>query len=240
MARAEALEANPVASCPELGSHLRHAARAERLAGDAERLARRIRGRTESLARQFDRVLRVLEAWGYIDGWALTDRGERLARVYHEADLLVTECACAGLLDGLGPAPLAGLASIFTFEARGPGEAPAPWFPDPGLRARWTEVERLAVELNASAAEAGLPLVRPPDAGFVGMATAWAGGGDLDHVLGGEELSGGDFVRNVKQLVDLLRQLALVAPVAATREAAGAGADALFRGVVAASSVVGT
>ena len=40
-------------------------------------LRREVRGRTESLARQFDRVLRLLEAWGYLDGWALTDAGER-------------------------------------------------------------------------------------------------------------------------------------------------------------------
>ena len=42
-------------------------------------LERRIQGRTESLARQFDRVLRVLEAWGYVDGWSLTEAGEQLA-----------------------------------------------------------------------------------------------------------------------------------------------------------------
>ena len=34
----------------------------------------------------------MLEAWGYIDGWSLTARGDRLSRIYHEADLLVAEC----------------------------------------------------------------------------------------------------------------------------------------------------
>ncbi|HEX9547422.1 MAG TPA: DEAD/DEAH box helicase, partial [Acidimicrobiales bacterium] len=88
-----------VAECPDLRQHLKAADRAERLARDAERLERRIRGRTESLARQFDRVLRVLEAWGYVDGWALTDAGRRLARTYHESDLLVAEALARGLLD---------------------------------------------------------------------------------------------------------------------------------------------
>ena len=58
------------------------------------------------------------------------------------------------------------------------------------------------------------------------------------EVVEAEELSGGDFVRTTKQLIDLLRQLALVAPVAATRAAAEHAAEALFRGVVAASSSV--
>ena len=40
----------------------------ERLEREATRLERRVRGRSESLARQFDRVLAVLESWGYVDG----------------------------------------------------------------------------------------------------------------------------------------------------------------------------
>ena len=51
-------------------------------------------------------------------------------------------------------------------------------------------------------------------------------------------LSAGDFVRNVKQLIDLLRQFGQVLPDPAAAAAARQAADALFRGVVAASSVV--
>ena len=42
----------------------------------------------------------------------------------------------------------------------------------------------------------------------------------------------------MKQLIDVLRQLALVAPVRDTRRSAEQAADQLFRGVVAASSAV--
>jgi hypothetical protein len=42
----------------------------------------------------------------------------------------------------------------------------------------------------------------------------------------------------MKQLLDLLRQMALVAPQRATRKAAEQAAEQLFRGVVAASSAV--
>ena len=37
------------------------------------------------------------------------------------------------------------------------------------------------------------------------LAHAWAAGDGLAAVLEDEELSGGDFVRNIKQLIDLLR-----------------------------------
>ncbi|MDP9071052.1 MAG: DEAD/DEAH box helicase [Actinomycetota bacterium] len=236
--RRGAADAHPVARCPDAAHHVRAAERAERLRRDLERLERRIRGRTESLARQFDRVLRVLEAWGYVDGWALTEAGTRLARLYHESDLLVAESLGARLLDGLDAATVAGLVSVFTFEHRGPSPTPAPWFPSAKVRQRWLAIERLAAELNSAEEEAGLPLTRPPDPGFLALAHGWAAGEDLDEVMAGEEMSGGDFVRNVKQLIDLLRQLAELAPDPTTAAAAAKAADALFRGVVSASSVV--
>src|SRR5205807_10467341 len=131
---------HPVASCPDREAHLRAAERVARLERDTERLERRIRGRTESLARQFDRVLRVLEAWGYVEDWSLTPSGEQLARIYHEADLLVAECLRSGLFDGLSPAEVVALASVFTSEQRGTGPAPTPSFPSPRLRTRWADV----------------------------------------------------------------------------------------------------
>jgi ATP-dependent RNA helicase HelY len=238
LAQATAAAEHPVASCTDARSHLRALERAERLARDIERLQRRVKGRTESLARQFDRVLRVLEAWGYVDGWSLTDAGARLARLYHESDLLIAECAGQGLLDGLEPAEMAGVMSVFTYEARGQDE-PSPSFPTPRLRRRWLAIEKLATELNAAEDQAGLPITRRPDPGFVGLAHAWAGGEELAEVIEGEEISGGDFVRNVKQLIDLLRQIGDVVADPTTASAARQASERLFRGVVAASSVVG-
>lgn len=237
MAAAAEAAAHPVASCPDARAHLRALDRLDRMSREAERLERRIKARTDSLARQFDLVLGVLGSWGYVKGWALTARGERLARLYHEADLLIAECIERGVFDGLGPAELAGLVSVFTFEARGQA-MPDRSFPTGQLRDRWPEIERLADRLNGIEEAAGLPLTRHPDPGFVRPAHAWAGGAELAGVLAEQELSGGDFVRNVKQLIDLLRQVGDVAPDPATARAARAAADALFRGVVAASSVV--
>jgi ATP-dependent RNA helicase HelY len=107
------------------------------------------------------------------------------------------------------------------------------------VRERQLEVDRIWRDLAAVEDEAGLPESRAPDPGFTRLAHAWAAGGDLEDVLARDEITGGDFVRNVKQLIDLLRQLGDAAPVAATAEAARSAADALFRGVVAASSTVG-
>ena len=113
-----------------------------------------------------------------------------------------------------------------------------PWFPSPEARRRWAQIEALHARLRDAEERARLPARRDLDPGFVALAHAWAAGEGLDDVLEDEELSGGDFVRNVKQLIDLLRQLGDVADRDATRRACRQAADALFRGVVAASSVV--
>jgi ATP-dependent RNA helicase HelY len=233
---AAAVERHPVHGCPDLAAHRRAAVQLDRLERERVELERQVRGRSANLARQFDRVLTLLEARGYLDGWASTERGERLSRLYHEADLLVAEALHTGLLDDLEPAELAALVSTFVYERRGPDEGPAPWFPSSSLRRRWTGLESLRGGLVDDEERAGLPLTRELDPGFVAFAHAWASGDDLPEVLADEELSGGDFVRVVKQLVDLLRQLAEVAPRPATARAAAAAADALYRGVVASSS----
>jgi ATP-dependent RNA helicase HelY len=72
------------------------------------------------------------------------------------------------------------------------------------------------------------------------LAHAWAAGQTLSHVIADEDMSGGDFVRNIKQLIDLLRQLGDLAPLPETAAACRSAADRVFRGVVAASSVIAT
>jgi ATP-dependent RNA helicase HelY len=233
-----ALVAHPVHACPDRDRHLRSAAQRDRARRELADMRREVRTRTGSLARRFDRVLRLLEAWGYLDGWALTERGAVLARTYHESDLLVAEAMCSGLLDGLDPAELAALVSCFTYEHRGPGTPPPPWFPSRRVRGRWNDLERLAAEVAGDEEAAGLPPTRPPDAGFAALAHAWAAGEPLAGVLDDEELSGGDFVRNIKTLIDLVRQVGDIAPDGATARTARQAAEALHRGVVSVSSTL--
>jgi ATP-dependent RNA helicase HelY len=229
---------HPVAQDPMLRERLRAAGQAERTEREVDDLRQRIQGRSQSVSHRFDRVLRILEAWGYVDGWELTDAGRRLAGFFHECDLLVVEAVRQSHLDGLDPAALAGLASVFSYEHRSPDAPPAPWFPSRDARKRWEAIESLAAELRYAEEEAGLPVTRAPDPTFVALAHAWASGQSFASVVEDEDLSGGDFVRTMKQLIDLLRQLALLAPVEETRASAREAADRLFRGVVAASTAI--
>jgi ATP-dependent RNA helicase HelY len=229
---------HPVEDDPDLKRRLKAAAQAERIAREVEEIRTRVKGRSQSIARDFDRVLGILSAWGYVDGWALTDAGHMLARTFHECDLLIVESVRQGLLDDLDPATLAGLVSVFVYEHRSSEEPPLAWFPNGSVRKRWLQIASLSADLREIEEEDGLIVHRAPDPTFLAIAFAWAAGEGFAEVVEAEELSGGDFVRTIKQLIDLLRQLAIVAPVRATRQCAEQAADALFRGVVASSSAV--
>jgi ATP-dependent RNA helicase HelY len=190
----------------------------------------------QALSRRMDRALRLLERRGHVelDAWRLTARGALLARIYHESDLLVADALADGIFDGLDPAPLAAVVSACTYEIR-----PGRWRPEPRppkdvgppLRA----LTALAEGLREDEETNRLSRTRSPDPGFAEVAWRWARGEKLARVLERAELAPGDFVRNAKQLIDLLRQLGTVAPVPATAGSARRAATALQRGVVATS-----
>ncbi|MFL5795379.1 MAG: hypothetical protein ACJ77H_15490, partial [Actinomycetota bacterium] len=65
-----------------------------------------------------------------------------------------------------------------------------------------------------------------------------ARGDPLEDVLAAEDITPGDFVRVTKQLIDLLRQVAVVAEDAGVASTARAAVEGCQRGVVAFSSLV--
>ena len=91
-------------------------------------------------------------------------------------------------------------------------------------------------ELDTVEKEHQLSFLREPDLGFAWAAHAWARGQRLEKLLS-PDLTPGDFVRAVKQLIDLLDQIAGAAGSAPVAQTARAAIGALRRGVVAYSSV---
>lgn len=189
-----------------------------------------------ALSRRLERVLALLERFGHVElgPWRLTSRGQLLARIYHESDLLVAEAILDGVFDHTEAPLLAAVASACTYEARagrwrriteGPSRAGAALA---RLDVIWDQV-------HAAEEEARLPRTRAPDRGFSEASWRWARGERLEKVLDQTQLAPGDFVRNCKQLVDLLGQIATVAPRAATRASAGHAVKAIQRGIVAAA-----
>jgi ATP-dependent RNA helicase HelY len=125
--------------------------------------------------------------------------------------------------------------SALTFETRKADDAPPPRLPGGPVRGVLATMVSVWGELAAIEKEHRLAFLREPDLGFAWAAHAWARGKPLESVLG-PDLTPGDFVRAVKQLIDLLGQIAVTADseLAVTARKA---AESLRRGVVAYSSV---
>jgi ATP-dependent RNA helicase HelY len=235
-ARLEALaEVHPCHPCPERAKHERWATRSSELRRRLGGVERRIRVRTETLARQFDRVLSVLLALGYVDGWSLTTKGRTLTRIYGEGDLLVGEALDAGLLNDLRPSEVVALLSAVIYEGRErvplSGEMPTA-----ETKERYERLQRLWRKVRRTEDEHQVQLCRELEAGFATPIYHWAEGEALEEILAETEMAPGDFIRNCKQLVDLLRQIEEVA-APETAAQVRAGREAVLRGVVAYTGV---
>jgi ATP-dependent RNA helicase HelY len=227
-----AIREHPCHHCPDRAEHERWQYRADELIEQAEQLRTTIARATGSLVRQLHRILEVLRGLGYVDEQpAPTDDGLRLAGIYSEVDLLVAESLRRGLLNGLDGPELAGLAALFLYEPRGGEPTPDPVLPTVALEDVTEAVLALADELRERLRAAGLRPLPDLDGGFVAPAWRWASGADLDESLGNLDLTGGDFVRNVKQVADLVGQLRHVGDPALAA-AAAAALDGLRRGIV--------
>jgi len=93
---------------------------------------------------------------------------------------------------------------------------------------------RLAREVASAEQDVGLTPTDLPDPGFAHRIHAWVCGAELADVLD-ENLPPGEFVRNVRLVADLLRQVAATAEseIAAVALEAESGLD---RGVIALSA----
>ncbi|MCB2223030.1 MAG: DEAD/DEAH box helicase [Actinobacteria bacterium] len=222
------------AGCPDAASHLAAAREARRLAKRVERDERRLAGASGGMVPRFHAILGLLGEWGYVRDWRLTARGSRLRAVYNELDLVLTEALDDGLFDGLDAAEFAALGSVFTFEPRSRDEDET-GLPTPEVDARAARVRALWERLRADEARLGLPVTRAPEAGFAAIAYRWAAGETLEDLFGDDAFGVGDFVRNCRQLIDLLRQIGEAAP--GLSDSARASVRLLDRGVVAAVGV---
>jgi ATP-dependent RNA helicase HelY len=233
-----AMKAHPCHQCPDREDHARWSERWFKLDRDAHTIKRRVEQRTNTIARQFDRVCEVLTALDYLTPEStVTDRGRQLMRIYTDMDLVAAESLRQGLWAGLNPSELAAALSILVFEARRADDASAPRLPDGRVKQVIADMVHVWGELDALETEHKLEFLREPDLGFAWAAYRWAEGDALDDVLSAVDLAAGDFVRWMKQLLDLADQVADAAGDAPLRKVAREASHRLRRGVVAYSSL---
>ncbi|MHB1166625.1 MAG: DEAD/DEAH box helicase [Candidatus Nanopelagicales bacterium] len=237
------LRQHPCHGCSDREVHARWAERCHRADRQARDLERRVDGRTNSIAKRFDRVCEVLTELGYLtssgNSAQVTDPGRMLMRLYTEADLIAAQSIREGAWSSLDPAELAAVCAAVVYEARGADDDAPSAMPTVAVRTAIERLRGLHEELADLESRHGLAITRRPDPGLVDSAYRWAKGANLLEVLTHADTTAGDFVRWTRQVIDLLGQVAQAVdaddPV---RDTAHAAADLVNRGVVAYSASV--
>jgi ATP-dependent RNA helicase HelY len=224
-----ALRSHPCHSCSDRETHARFAERADRLHRESEGLRSRVENRTNVIAKTFDRICNVLTHLGYIEGEIPLEQGKILAKIYAESDLLLTESIRRGVFDNLTPVELLSVASAMIYESRSV-ENYAPKMPHQNVANALALVAKIWVELEDIEDQFEVKTQREPDFGFCYAAYRWANGHSLSSVIKGTEMTVGDFVRCIKQLIDLLTQIGGASEL--LRPACREGVKRLDRGVV--------
>lgn len=237
------LRAHPCHGCSEREDHARWSERWWKLRQETDSLVRQIQGRTNTIAKTFDRVCGVLTGYGYLETSdagvpSISPDGQRLRRIYGEKDLLISQALRMGAFNDLDAAEIAALASILVFQAKREDRGLRPKMPSVSLESAVDTVVHEWSVLEDIEEAAKLPLTGEPELGLVWPIFKWANGRHLQDVLSGTDLAAGDFVRWVKQVIDLLDQLAKI-PSLDPRIArlCGDSIKLVKRGVVAYSSV---
>jgi ATP-dependent RNA helicase HelY len=193
-------------ACNDREAHARIAERADRINRESDGLRGRVENRTHVIAKTFDRICNVLTHLGYIEGDKPLAQGKILAKIFAESDLLLTESIRREIFSGLTSTELLSVASAMIYQGRS-AENYAPKMPHENVANALVEVSRVWIELEALENEYDVKTQREPDFGFCYASYRWANGHSLSSILKGTDMTVGDFVRSIKQLIDLLTQI---------------------------------
>ena len=205
--RAE-MKAHPCHHCPDREEHARAAEQALRLGRDQTQLRAKAQARSQSIATRFDRICGVLDGLGYLAGDRMTPAGAMLARIYNELDLVVAEAIRDGVFEDLTVPQLAAVLSTLVYEARPTSAGQLHRMPDRDSEIAQSRVRAIWRQLGEVERDNRVDRSPPPEIGFAEAAFDWASGLPLAVVLQRTQLSPGDFVRWVRQVVDLAGQVA--------------------------------
>ena len=230
----KAIRVHPCHACEDREVHAVAAAKILRLEREAERAQASALGKANSLGVQFDHVCDVLAELGYLDGAELTEAGQMLRRIYNELDLVAAEAIRRGVLHELEPAQLAAVLSSLVYESRPGRDAEHPRMPDAASERAQSELRSLWREVGIIERRHRRDRARDLDIGFASAVWRWASGQELAKVLRNSPLAPGDFVRWVRQVIDLCGQVAQAAGPGDLRRNARLAIDQMRRGVIAA------
>ena len=223
-------------SCQDREAHARWGERWFKLQRELEGILNQIEGRTNQVAKTFDRICGMLADLNYIapdqeGDYDVLDAGRTLARIYGERDLLISECLREGVWKNLDAPSLAAVAASLVYEARRDEEW-EPRVPKGNFAEVIETTQDIWHELEELSRHHKLRQTPPLDLSLALPIHRWASGARLDTVLDSADLLAGDFIRWTKQIIDLLDQIAQTAD-SGLAETAKLAVTKVKRGIVA-------
>ena len=160
---------------------------------------------------EFCRVVAVLERFGAVQDGKLLTKGQLIAGLRHDNELLIAEVVDRGILEDTTLAEAAALCSCLIEESRSGDSAVARLFlkKRPKLKRKLQDLEAVARTVLEVQHHHHLPMPVGISTGFMPSVFRWASGEDdwtgiVEESFGGHE---GDLIRAMRRLIDVLRQL---------------------------------
>ncbi|MFU0524108.1 DEAD/DEAH box helicase [Gardnerella pickettii] len=208
---------HPCANCPDIQNHLHWGYYWARETKELNQVKERYNSRTGSVARCFDNICNVLCSLDYLkqtgNTFVLTNKGQLLRRLYNELDVVFAQAICEGIFNDLTPIELLSCVSSLVYESRGPVGSEPRRYPgglDGAVFNTVSRLKELFMRISNMCLNNHLDALKSLDFGAVDLIYDWAQGADLLDILQNTDITGGDFVRFAKRLIDLLNQLAVL------------------------------
>ena len=221
--------------CNDLHEHLRWAEKKDKLQKSVLSLELGYNTSVMSLSNKCDEILRLLTEIDYIgikdDQVILQNKSFILKEIHSEQDLLISETIVRGILDDCDSDELPAILSSFIYQPRR-DEYEIPNNLSSKIRDKAKDITALANQLVATEVKYKIEYVKTPHFGIAEQMKKWAQGESLQKILRNSDLAAGDFVRNAKQITDLLRQISRL-KIDKVSKAASESVAKINRGVVA-------
>ena len=195
--------------CPRFGEHIGQYGDIRALEVEMREGGRQLSGQMDEYAMKMRRLRRVLAETGFTAGDRPTEKGTLAARVYGENTLLVTEAIWLGWFEGLTPAELCAVMTMFSAEDRSRDRGPRPQrrYPTPAAAQTARLMRSLYFRFQDVEKDLDEPNLRPPSHDYIDFAHRWALGEGIDTIPLPQGVDIGDAIKAMKGLYSLLRQL---------------------------------
>lgn len=178
---------------------------------DRERLNQRIRAKSESLSNAFENICRLLSDLDYLDkNSSVTKKGKLLSGLYLDKDLLLAETIYKGIINDLSLPDFGSVLSTFVFESRLFTNFKQISVPSKPVKDALIQIESIYFDIASREKIHNVSLTQEIDGGFANAVYDWLTGVSVKLILEESQLSPGDFVRWIKQLIDLANQISYV------------------------------